>query len=97
MSKESNFYDPIQVPVTAKDDVTYQKINVVHNRFQHASANEMKNMLKLHLKELEGLNTKDIDNWYDNRGRFCSGCAEGKLKEHARVRSTKPLQAEVPG
>jgi hypothetical protein len=28
---------------------------------------------------------------------FCSGCAEGRLKEHARVRSTKPLIAEVPG
>jgi len=45
----------------------------------------------------DGITTKDIDNWYVEKGRFCSGCVEGKMKEHARVTSKKPLKSDVPG
>ena len=41
--------------------------------------------------------TQDIEKWYATEGKFCSGCIEGKLKEHARKTSTKPLTADKPG
>ncbi len=72
-------------------------MEMIHNRFQHASANEMKNLLKANLEGLEKIQAMDIDNWYQERGQFCSGCVEGKMKEHARVKSTKPLIAQAPG
>lgn len=61
----------------------------MHIRFSHASAGEMKRFLDI--KEL------DIDHWYNKQGHFCSGFAEGKMKEHARMGSTKPLRSEKPG
>ena len=40
---------------------------------------------------------QDIDEWHQLEGKFCSGCVEGKLREHARKSSTKPLSATRPG
>ena len=40
---------------------------------------------------------KDIDEWFELEGKYCTGCLEGKLKEHARRSSTKPLEAKEPG
>ena len=40
---------------------------------------------------------EDIHEWYESEGKFCTGCLEGKLKEHARKASTKPLSATRPG
>ncbi len=28
---------------------------------------------------------------------FCSRCVEGKMKEHARIKSSKTLQSDNPG
>jgi hypothetical protein len=92
--KESNFYDPIQIPENNKDDKTHQLIDIINSCFKHASANELKNMMKSKIKELEGLNVKHIESCYNDRGNFCSGCAEGKLKELARLRSMRPLLAQ---
>jgi len=39
----------------------------------------------------------DVDNWWQENGKFCSGCVEGKMKEHARIISSKPLKADKPG
>ena len=40
---------------------------------------------------------KDIEEWHALEGKFCAGCLEVKLKEHARRASTKPLKATRPG
>ena len=40
---------------------------------------------------------EDIEEWHVLEGKFCAGCLEGKLKEHARRASTKPLKATRPG
>jgi hypothetical protein len=45
----------------------------------------------------EDITAADIDNWYEEKGCFCSGCVEGKMKEHDRVKSKKLLQSTVPG
>ena len=74
-------------------------ISTVHERWDHASPHELKNISKSNntITELDGITTKDIDNWYEEKGRFCSGCVEGKMKEHAQVESKKPLWSDVPG
>jgi hypothetical protein len=72
-------------------------VEVIHNRFQHMSVNEMKNLLRSKLEGLQEIQASDIDKWYKEQGQFCSGCIEGKMKEHARVTSTKPLKAKAPG
>ncbi len=46
---------------------------------------------------MEGVQERDIERWYQNKGAFCSGCIEGKMKEHVRKCSTKPIKAEVLG
>ena len=72
-------------------------IDAKHVRFSHASAGELKRILKLNISEFEDLRALDIDHWYHEHGGFCSGCAEGQMKEHARVQSSKPLQSNSLG
>ena len=71
-------------------------IRRLHEYYNHASANEMKRLASKWFRE-QAISANDIDNWYKLEGKHCTGCAEGKLKEHARKSSTKPLQAETPG
>ena len=49
------------------------------------------------VRRLLEVTTQDIEKWYATEGKFCSGCIEGKLKEHGRKTSTKPLTADKPG
>ena len=72
------------------------EIRRLHEYYSHPSVNEMKRMAGVWFKELE-VTPKDIDMWHAREGKFCSGCVEGKIKEHARRASTKPLVAEKPG
>jgi len=96
--KEQNFYDPKKVPEEEKHAKKNVLITTVHGRWDHASANELKNILKVDKNMVaDGITAKDIDNWYEEKGCFCSGCVEGKMKEHARVKSKKPLKSNVPG
>ena len=71
-------------------------IRRLHEYYSHASLNEMKRMANKWFKD-GTITIKDIENWYEMEGKHCTGCAEGKLKEHARKSSTKPLKANVPG
>ena len=66
------------------------EIRRLHEYYSHPSVNEMKRMAGVWFKELE-VTPKDIDNWHAREDKFCSGCEEGKIKEHARRASTKPL------
>ena len=53
-------------------------------------------MVNKWFEDLE-VTTQDIEKWYATEGKFCSGCIEGKLKEHARRTYTKRLTADKPG
>lgn len=55
----------------------------------------MKRMTSKWFGELE-VTLKDIEIWYTKEGKICSGCIEGKLKEHAKRASTKPLTPTKP-
>ena len=53
-------------------------------------------MAKLWFKD-SGITHSDIEDWHDKEGKGCVGSLKGKLKEHARRSSTKPLTANRPG
>ena len=78
------------------------EIRRLYEYYNHPSINEMKRMANKWFGDLEVTptvcNKEDIEIWYAKEGKFCSGCVEGKLKEHARKTSTKPLTATTkPG
>jgi hypothetical protein len=89
--REKTFYDPVEVPEEQPHDKINKLISALHVRFSHASAGELKRILKLQGKEFEMIRPSDVDHWWQENGKFCSGCVEGKMKEHARIRSSKPL------
>ena len=64
--------------------------------YSYPSVNEMKRMAGVWFKELE-VTPQDIEIWHARESELCSGCVEGKIKEHARRASMKPLTAEKPG
>jgi len=95
--REKRFYDPAEIPEEKSHDKMNKLIGALHVRFSHASAGELKRILKLQGKEFEMICPSDVDHWWLENGKFCSGCVEGKMKEHARIRSSKPLIADKPG
>jgi hypothetical protein len=97
MTREERFYDPTRVPEVQAHAKLNKLINAWHVRFSHASAREIKRILKLNFNKFHDIKASDIDHWNQELGCFCCGCAEGNMKEHARIRSTKPLVSEKPG
>jgi hypothetical protein len=96
-TKETKFYDPDKAPAYEENKTQNTKVDVIHERFMHASADEMKHLLSAGIAGTENINVSDIDNWYIEKGKFFSGCVEGKMKEHEKKKSTKPLQSQNPG
>jgi hypothetical protein len=48
-------------------------------------------------ERVAGYDAALLAEWRDRAAKFCIGCLQGKMVEHIRVRSTKPLHATVPG
>jgi hypothetical protein len=98
-SKVSKFYDPA-APVTERglpteDIASLDRAEGLHHRLEHAHANEM--LRFVNSVPGCGVSNSDVVLWKSVRQNSCSGCLQGKLKEHNRVKSTKPLRAEDPG
>jgi hypothetical protein len=72
---EKRFYDPMRVPEDQEHEKFNKLINAMHVRFSHASAGELKRILKLNLSGFEEIKASNIDHWYQECGKFCSGCA----------------------
>ena len=99
LARGASFYRPDELPEPVEPGKDLQKIVKVrrfHEYYSHPSLNEMKRMKLLWFKD-GAVTDRDIEDWFELEGRHCSGCVEGKLKEHARRSSTKPLKAERPG
>ena len=99
VAKHPNFYRPAELPNSEDSAIGADKIfeiRRIHEYYNHPSANEMKRMSDVWFGE-GTISPQDIDSWRDIEGKFCTGCQEGKLKEHARRSSTKPLNATRPG
>ena len=71
-------------------------IRRLHEYYSHPSINEMKRVACKWFKD-EVISYQDRERWYELEGKYCTGCLEGKLKEHARKLSTNPLSADQPG
>jgi hypothetical protein len=93
--QEKRFYDPIEVPQVHKNETLNNLINSMRVRFSHASAGELKRILKLKLKDFEQIEPVDIDHWYQENGKFYSSCAEGKMKEHAKIKSSLVTAGDI--
>jgi hypothetical protein len=61
-------------------------VETIHIHFSHASVGELKRISGLNFNELEEITISNIDHWYQECGKFYSGCAKGKMKEHARIK-----------
>ena len=103
VARVAKFYRPDEPPneeesttPTALEPIKAMEIRRLHEYYNHPSVNEMKRMANKWFGDLE-ITTKDIEIWHSKEGKFCSGCVEGKLKEHARNTFTKPLTATKPG
>lgn len=99
LARGASFYRPNELPEPTEEGKDLEKVVLIrrfHEYYSHPSLNEMKRMKELWFKT-ETVTDRDIEEWFELEGKFCTGCLEGKLKEHARKSSTKPLQAERPG
>ena len=99
VARGAKFYRPDEVPddeSNSLEPIKVAEIRRQHEYYSHPSVNEMKRMVDKWFEVLK-VTTPDIEKWYATEGKFCSGCIEGKLKEHARKTSTKPLAADKPG
>ena len=99
LARGVSFYRPDEVPDSTSSPKSFDKLVEIrrfHQYFNHPSVYEMKRMAGEWFRDFE-VTPQDIDEWHQLEGKFCSGCVEGKLKEHARKSSTKPLSATRPG
>ena len=98
LAKGVSFYRPDEMPTEGQGKGLDKLIEIrrFHEYYSHPSINEMKRMAERWFKD-SGITHLDIEDWHSKEGKFCAGCLEGKLKEHARRASTKPLTANRPG
>ena len=90
VARVAKFYRPDELPNEEEpanpnylEPEKAMEIRRLHEYYSHPSVNEMKRMVGVWFKELE-VTPKDNDMWHAREGKFCSGCVEGKIKEHAR-------------
>ena len=99
VARGAKFYRPNELPGEAINSMEPDKMSEIrrmHEYYSHPSINEMKRMSGEWFKDFD-ITPQDLDKWNELEGKFCTGCIEGKLKEHARKTSSKPLSANRPG
>ena len=98
LARGISFYRPDEVPDSISSPKGFDKLVEIrrfHQYFNYPSIYEMKRMAGEWFRDFV-VTPQDIDEWHQLEGKFCSKCVEGKLKEHARKNSTKPLPATRP-
>jgi hypothetical protein len=97
VSREEEFYRPNQIPALSEEDSnTMSKVQVMHSQLNHASSNEMTRLITANPQAFP-VSLSDIKLWKDNHGKYCTGCIKGAMKQHSKLRSSKPLNSQVPG
>ena len=74
-----------------------QKVEALHTALAHSRPPGMLRAIDSNHPLAKDLIKEDIDLWNNLRGKFCSGCIEGGMKEHDRVASSKPKQEHPVG
>ena len=99
LARGVSFYRLDEVPDSTSSTKSFDNLVEMrrfHQYFNHSSVYDMKRMAGERFGDFE-VTPQDIDEWHQLEGKFCSGCVEGKLKEHAMKTSTKLLSATRPG
>ena len=99
VARGAKFYRPNELPGEAANSMEPDKMSEIrrmHEYYSHPSINKMKRMSGEWFEDFD-VTPQDLDKWNELEGKFCTGCIEGKLKEHARKASSKPLSANRPG
>ena len=98
LARGASFYRPDEMPTEGQGKELDKLVEIrrFHEHYSHPSINEMKRMAERWFRG-SGITHTEIEAWHAKEGKFCAGCLEGKLKEHARRASTKPLTANRPG
>ena len=99
-AKVKSFYNPPEAPGESDipDDVKPRLalVEIYHRKRGHPFPDEM-------VRQIEAANGKfditveDVELWRTYRHGFCTGCVAGAMKEHKRIKSTKPIVATYPG
>ena len=96
---QREFYRPPVVPneasMSAARVAVLDKVDDLHDLYSHASAAAMERLVDTTEEDL-GVTVEDIRLWQTVRAHHCTGCLEGKMKEHNRVASTTSKQF-LPG
>jgi hypothetical protein len=100
-SAAGNFYNPPRPPLMRGEGAVnvceVSAVQEAHERLGHASGNFLTAHLRAVGEEVAGYSAEQLARWRALVERFCVGCLQGKMIEHARVKSSKPLQATKPG
>jgi len=101
----ANFYRPSSVPsraeLTPEQNSSVDRASSMHFELNHLSA---QGMLREQQAETYngtpeerriGVTKDDVALWKFYEGDYCSGCLQGKMKEHARVPSTKSVEPVI--
>ena len=104
----NSFYDPAAPPNHEGIDIDHRsaikRVQEVHARWGHVSAQGLIRMVEaedendFEAEDRLGITVDEIKIWQEMEGAHCVGCLQGKMKEHARVESTKediPVIGEI--
>jgi hypothetical protein len=72
------------------------KVQNVHEQLNHASSYAMIRIITADPGAFD-VTVDEIKLWKDKSGKYCTGCIEGAMKQHAKTESSKPLYSDVPG
>ena len=84
-----------------KNKEILSRVQIVHERIGHCTADQLIRIVEAEVQSAVepkarcGISVDDISIWKKVIGGHCSGCLQGKMSEHNRVRSTKVKGKEI--
>jgi hypothetical protein len=97
LSRKEKFYRPEKIPdISVSDRGTIIRVQGIHEQLNHASSHEM---IRVITANPRSFNTEamEIKVWKEKMGQYCLGCIEGAMKQHSKLKSSKPLTSQMPG
>jgi hypothetical protein len=96
-TKEKKFYRPDHVPSASdSEEEIIARVQEMHEQLSHASNYAMIRVIVAYPNAFN-VTVEEIKLWKEKSGKYCTGCIEGAMKQHAKIDSVKPLTSEIPG
>ena len=97
----NKFYQPDEVveanSLSPEELEVIKKADSVHYRMNHLQAPGLIRTIKATSDPMLDISVKEVELWKRVKGDHCTGCLEGGMIEHDRVKSTKPPEQEAVG